>query len=402
MKIAQVVCTFPPYPGGMGNVAFYNSLELARLGHQVEVLTPSYSVVTRAADSRADGYEEKNKLEVQRLNSVLRYGNAAFLPQLFWRLKNFDLVHLHYPFLGGAEIIWFRRLIGRQRSKLVVTYHMDLVGKGILGLFFRCYNKFFLPRIIRSADKVIVTSFDYALSSNLASLIQENRSKFVELPPGVMTEIFSPREKDATLLSKHQLKVEDKIILFVGNLDRAHYFKGIDYLLKAFAVLQKRRGVEELKKEQGGKIRLLIVGAGDWLSGLKSLANNLGLSNKIIFTGYIDDEILPRYYNLADLVVLPSTDRSEAFGLVLLEALASGKPVIASNLPGLRSLVKEGENGFLAQPKNEGDLANRISYLLGDDELRKKMGENGRKQVEEKYSWEKIGKQLEELYRGLT
>jgi glycosyltransferase involved in cell wall biosynthesis len=394
MKIAQIVCTFPPYPGGIGNVAYYNSLELAKMGHEVVVFTPRQHLRTVSDKIKS----EEDKFKVKWLWPIFRYGNAAFLPQLFWQLKNFDIIHLHYPFFGGAKIVWLLKLV-RPQIKLVITYHMDVVGKGILGWFFRFNNKFIMPRIIRSADKVIVTSFDYAENSNIASLIRKNKNKFVEISCGVDIDYFKPEEKEGGLLNKYNLNKEDKIILFLGNLDRAHYFKGVDYLLKAFSLLQKRLGIEQIKKEQGGKIRLLIVGSGDLLPVYKKLASDLGIANKVIFTGFIPNEELARHYNLADIFVLPSIDKSEAFGLVLLEAASSGKPVIASNLPGVRSVVKEGENGLLFQPKNEGDLASRISYLLSNEELRKKMGEAGRKMVEESYSWERIGKKLEEVYK---
>jgi len=405
MKIAQVVCTFPPYPGGIGNVAFYNSLELARLGHDVFVFTSKQPFFTPPVNGLHGGYEEGSLLKIKRLLPLFHYGNAAFLPQLFWQLNgfdklttSFDIIHLHYPFFGGAEVIWLKKLLNK-KTKLVITYHMDVVGRGLLGCFFRFHNKFLMPRIIESADKVIVTSFDYAENSNLAPFLKKRKEKFTEIPCGVLINYFKPREKSQELLLKYNLRKEDKIILFVGNLDRAHYFKGVDYLLRAFALLQKRLGVEQIRQKQGGRIRLLVVGAGELLPGYQKLARDLGIENKVIFTGFIPNGELAKHYNLADIFVLPSIDKSEAFSLVVLEAASSGKPVIASNLAGVRSVVKEGETGLLVEPRNEGDLAKIISFLLGEEELRRRMGEAGRRMVEEKYSWEKIGKRLEEVYR---
>jgi glycosyltransferase involved in cell wall biosynthesis len=393
MKIAQIVCTFPPYPGGIGNVAYYNSLELAHLSHRVVVFTPKHE--------RDPAMVGENIFQIKYLKPLFRYGNAAFLPQLFWQSppfakatedKGFDIIHLHYPFFGGAEIIWLRKLIGL-KAKLIITYHMDVVGNGWLGWIFRLHNKFILPLIIKAADKVIVTSFNYAEHSDIAGLVRENREKFVEIPCGVSPNNFYPREKDKNLLAKHNLIIDDKIILFVGNLDRAHYFKGVGYLLRAFALVANNT------KDKG--VKLIIIGQGDLLSEYRILSEKLGIADKVIFAGYISDEDLPQYYNLADLFVLPSIDKSEAFGLVLLEAMASGKPTIASDLVGVRSVVKEGKTGLLAEVKNENDLADKINKLLANDELRRKMGEAGRQLVEEKYTWEEIGKQLDIIYKGL-
>lgn len=383
MKIAQITCAFPPYPGGIGNVAYHNSLELTRLGQEVVVFTP------KVKNSKLTG---ENIFQIKYLTPIFRYGNAALLPQLFWSLGKFNIIHLHYPFFGAAEIVWLRKLVGL-KTKLVITYHMDVVGKGWLGWIFKFHNKFILPRIIRMADRVIVTSFDYAENSNIAGLIKEDKEKFVEIPCGVLPDYFSPQEKNNNLLAKYNLSVDDKVILFVGNLDSAHYFKGVDYLLKAFALV--------LKNNSDKKIKLLIVGQGDLLREYKILADKLGMADKVIFAGYISDEELPGYYNLADLFVLPSIDKSEAFGLVLLEAMASGKPVIASDLAGVRSVVKEGDTGFLAEAKNEKDLADKIDKLLRDDELRKRMGAAGRRRVEEFFSWRKIGLELEEVYQSI-
>ena len=98
MKIAHVICTFPPYKGGMGNVAYEQAKELANLGHEVTVFTPSYS-------------KEKQdfNFNVVRLKSLIKFGNAAFLPQLIYRLRKFDVVQLHHPFFGATEIVWLAK-----------------------------------------------------------------------------------------------------------------------------------------------------------------------------------------------------------------------------------------------------------------------------------------------------
>ena len=105
MKIAQIICTFPPYRGGIGNVAYYYSLELAYLGHEVTVFTPCYQKENK----------ELKDVKVKRLKPVLKYGNAAFLPQLFWQLKNFDVIHFHYPFFGSDWIIYLIKIFRQIR-----------------------------------------------------------------------------------------------------------------------------------------------------------------------------------------------------------------------------------------------------------------------------------------------
>ena len=127
------------------------------------------------------------------------------------------------------------------------------------------------------------------------------------------------------------------------------------------------------------------------------MAGRLGVHNDVIFAGKSSDEDLPQYYNLANVVVLPSIDKSEAFGIVLTEAMACGKPVIASDLPGVRSVVEHEANGFLVEPKNENILAEKINLILLSRELRKKFGERSRQIAEEKYDMEKIIVKLEKI-----
>jgi len=119
----------------------------------------------------------------------------------------------------------------------------------------------------------------------------------------------------------------------------------------------------------------------------------------VIFAGNVNDTELPLYYNLADVFVLPSIDRSEAFGMVLLEAAACGKPLIASNLPGVRTLVRDGVNGFLVEPKDDGDLGKKIKIILDDDALRKAMGIASRQAMENGYRWEKTAENLLGIYK---
>jgi len=383
MKIAIVSSTFPPYPGGTGNVAASNARELAKLGHQVEIFTPKYKEVE----------EEIKDLKITRVPPLIKYGNAAFLPALYWMLKDFEIIHLHYPFFGGAETIWlYKRKIKKIGAKIVLHYHMDVVGQGIFKIIFWLHKFKWLPSIIKMADKVIITSTDYGKHSDIAKYLFKNPKKFYELPNGVDASLFFPGPKDETLLTLNDIKPEEKVILFVGGMDKAHYFKGVEYLIEAMSRL----------KNKGYDWKLIIVGKGELVQHYKSLASQLRIARQVIFSGYVPSEDLPKYYNLADVVVLPSTDKSEAFGLTLIEGMACAKPVIASNLAGVRSVVDDQTNGLLVEPRNADDLATKINYLLSHSEIAHRFGQAGRKKVEEKYEWGRIGGELEGLYKEIV
>ena len=154
-------------------------------------------------------------------------------------------------------------------------------------------------------------------------------------------------------------------------------------------------------RQKLNNIRLIIVGDGDMKFEHKQTAFNFGLRDKVIFAGQVSNKDLTQFYNLSDIFVLPSIDKSEAFGIVLLEAMASGIPVIASNLPGVRNIIENGVNGFLTKPKNADDLTEKMHLILKDDGLKKNMGINSRKIAEKKYSPEIVGNKLNKIFKNL-
>jgi glycosyltransferase involved in cell wall biosynthesis len=178
----------------------------------------------------------------------------------------------------------------------------------------------------------------------------------------------------------------DVLALFVGSLDRAHYFKGIDVLLDALA------------QTKPPNLRLLVIGEGDLRATYERRARNLGLAGTVRFAGRVSDAALARHYAAADLVVLASRTRGEAFGLVLLEAMAAGKPVIAADLPGVRAVVRDTQGGVLVPPGDAAALGAAFADLAADSARRAALGQAGRCAVIERYTWEPVVRRLEHAY----
>lgn len=395
MKIAHIVCVFPPdYSGGIGNVSYHEAKESAKIGHEVTVFTPNYKRKSQKNFNCLDSFpldgskNDNQKFVIKKITPILKYGNAAFIPQIFWQLKDFDVIHLHYPFFGAVEIVWFLKIIKRKKIKLIVQYHMDALADGLLGIIFKFNNKFILQRIIKSADKVIISTMDYAQNSAIKNLLKKYPEKFIEIPLGIDLERFKSDLPIQDLRAKYQIKNE-KVLLFVGGLDQAHYFKGLNYLIEALKLVENKNW------------KLIVVGDGELKQRYILQAKKLNLQNNIIFVGRASDEDLPRFYNLADLFIFPSTGRSEAFGLVLLEAMACATPCLASNLPGVRTLIDDNNDGFLVEPKNANRLAEKINYFLDNSELIKQFGILAREKVLQKYNWKEINDQyLEQCYEN--
>ena len=376
MKIAQISATFPPYAGGTGNVCYNYSIELAKMGHEVTVFT---------SNNMDEKYNSPDLIKVNAFKPLFKIGNAPFIPELL-RINNYDIIHLHYPFFFGAEMIY---LISKFRQqKYFITYHNDVILEGFIGFFLMIYNKIMLKLILNNVSKLCVTSLDYANNSLIENIVKDNE-KVIEIPNGVNLDKFILDTDINTLKTKYKLENKD-IILFVGALDKAHYFKGVEYLLSSLKLVLDQKKVNPF---------LVIVGEGELKNHYYKLSQKLGIEANVRFVGKLDDKKLVEYYKLSDLVILPSINKGEAFGLVLVEAMALSKPVIASNLPGVRTVVDDGINGFLVEPQNANELSSKIQCMFKEKKILKKMGKNGRKKVEEKYSWKNIVKKLENQYK---
>ncbi len=374
MKIAQIVCVFPPYAGGIGGSAWEFSCFLAgKKDVEVTVYTPAYN--------NKDILENIEGVKVRRLKPWLKYGNGAFLPQLLWELKDYDIIHLHYPFFGTAEVVSFFKLFFK-KPKLILHYHMDVLGLSPLARLLSLPSKLMFKLLFKQASVVLCSSFDYIKTSQIKKYYYFEKEKFRELPFGVDLDVFK--------VNKELSNKDSFNILFVGGLDRAHYFKGVDILLRAVAMLPRDKNW-----------RLIIVGDGDLRKEYEKQAASLGISERTVFFGKLDQKELVSAYQKAKVFVLPSINKNEAFGIVLLEAMACGVPVIASDLAGVRSVFENGREGFLTRPKDPKDLKNKIEFLLNNPLKQKQMASNARKLACEKYNKENIGKNLLKIYESV-
>jgi glycosyltransferase involved in cell wall biosynthesis len=394
MKIAHLVCKFPPYRAGMGAVAYEEVNRLADLGHEVTVFTLGDKHDTPHPDlaSGSSPTLGEHRFRVEYLKAFPRLGNGGFCPQIIKKLKEFDIIHLHYPFFGAQEVLWLGRKLGLIKAKLVITYHMDASFNGWLTKILSFKSWLIRSSLFKSAAYIFCASLDYVEHSQIKNIYRKRKEKFIEIPFGAShspDNISRPRLEEI----KQQLRWQPNVknILFVGNLDRAHYFKGVDILLQSFAKLIN------LQLSNYQIIKLSIIGDGDLRSAYEQQAKELNIAERVIFTGRISDADLACYYYLSDVVVLPSTTSAEAFGLVLVEAESFGKPVIGSDLPGVRSVV--GEAGLLVKPGDIDDLAEKLKIILTNENLRQKFSLAGLNQVKEKYNWDEHVCRLNSLYQ---
>ena len=357
MAVAVVSPCLPPYRGGTGALAWLDALSLRSLGHEVHVYAPTGPLPSAAG------------VVVHPLRAIARAGNAALVPGVVCARRH-DLVVLHTPFFGGAEpLLLAQRLRG---GRLVLAYHMDAIGAGARALLFRAHARLALPALLEAADRVLVTSLDYARTGDLARLVARAPERVITLPPAVDLARFCPGPA-APARVRLGLDPGRPTIALVARMDAAHAFKGVDVLLRALA------------HPALAAAQALLVGDGPERRAHARTARALGLGHRAVFCGELADDALPDAYRAADVCALPSLDRGEAFGLVALEALASGVPVVASDLPGVRTLVTD-EVGVRVPPGSARALSGALSALLDDPARRARLGAAGRERAAEQHA----------------
>ncbi|MBI2941469.1 MAG: glycosyltransferase [Chloroflexi bacterium] len=239
-------------------------------------------------------------------------------------------------------------------------------------------------RIVRTAD-ALVAATEHERDA-MMELYGAQWEQIAVVPCGVDLARFRPFDR-GTARAFAGLHPDDEVVLFAGRMDPV---KGLDVLVRAIALLPHRP-----------RLRLLIAGGADddvELQRTQRLATHLGIAGRLTFLGAVSQDLLPRYYSAADVCVMPSA--YESFGLVAVESLACGTPVIASMVGGLPSIVHEGENGLLVPWRVPAAFARRLDDYLGDPALRRRLRSHARESVA-RYHWGSIAESIIALYHQL-
>jgi D-inositol-3-phosphate glycosyltransferase len=326
---------------------------------------------------------------------------ANYIPQFVEGIKTFacekgiqyDIIHSHYwmsgiaaaslsDLWGGTPIVHMFHTLGEMKNRIARS-EAEREGE------FRIDGE---KQVLRRADRVVVATL--AELTQLRFLYKANQSKLVIIPPGVDVSHFYPIPADEAKLYVG-LKPEDRMVLFVGRIEP---LKGVDTLIQAMSCVQ-------LQQER--PVHLAIIG-GDpaaspqemsaEMARLQKLCDDLAVGQTVVFLGKRDQDKLPYYYSAAELLVMPS--HYESFGMVALEAMACGTPVIASEVGGLAYLVRDGETGFTIPDQEPEALCEKISWLLRDHNLHATMSQRALEYAQD-YAWDKIAKQIVDVYKNL-
>lgn len=375
VKIVFFTDSYKPYLSGVVKSIDTFRTELARQGHEVYIFAPNYPSV-----EEQEGVYRFTSLPIPAQSDfrlAIPFSNKILAD--LRRLKP-DIIHTHTPFLMG----WLARFVANKLGiPLVFTYHtlydeyahyFPFVKKKAKGFITRyCFN------FCQTCDLVISPSnfVERRLHSNGTTV------PIWTIPTGINLQAYNKRQK-ADIREKYGLTNEDKILLFVGRLAQE---KNILFLLKSFQIIAKSIA----------GLRLILVGNGPEKANLQKEAVSLGISNQVIFAGGQQPERVIDFYHNADLFVFPSV--TETQGLVILEAMAGGLPVVAVNAAGSTSIVKDGLNGLLVE-EDKFLFAQAVIELLGETETYEHLKKNVYKEVK-KLSIEKMTVKLLDSYHRI-
>jgi len=371
VRIAQVSPWFSPHFGGVESHVRSLSRELARRGHEVTVVTSRHDP-SSLPEETMDGFR------VLRVKPRLILMQTPITPRMRGVLRGVpaDVVHAHSPPPLASR---YAGVVASERDiPYVVTYHCDVDLPSAFGSVVESvYRRSLGASTLRNADQVIVTTRTYAATSRAVW-----RYNPTVIPNAVDHQRFRPDVDGSGVRAKLGIPKEVPVVLLVGRIVP---HKGIEHFVEA--------------ARYAPEARFLVAGEGSLREPMKRLAASMGVSDRVRFVGRVSEARLPEVYAACDVFVLPSVSRLEAFGIVALEAMATAKPVIVADIPGVREMIVDGVDGLLADPVNTLDLADKIRRLLIDPEARRTMGQRGREKVLESFGIERVTDQIEAVYR---
>jgi len=355
------------YPPMTGGIEQHMRLLCTGLTRQIEVIVLVPSRSRRAIKECLEG------VSVIRVPEFGRYASVPLCPTMPVELHRLrpDIVHLHFPNPMGD----LAYLLGGWQVPLVLTYHADIIKQR---LFLPVYRPI-LAHLFKKLRRIIATSAEYIASSEFLSQYQ---AKCTVIPFGIDLAGLALRNGESDEVAKQRLDYGGRLLLFVGVL---RYYKGLDVLLRA------------MTRVEGA---LVIVGRGPEREALETLATQLGIAGRVTFLGEVTEAQLRLLLHAADVFVLPSIDRCEAFGIAQLEAMACGKPVVSSDLPtGMRFVNQHGVTGLRVLPGDPEALAEALQQVLDDAGLRARLGCAARARIEQEFTAERMIARTLEVYR---
>ena len=378
MDVVMLTSTFLPAVGGAEIVIAELSNALSKLGVNITIIAPKTH-----QECNISGMEWNGKLQVKRVKLVRIFPFIPLANALLKFGRNADVVHAHFLYPSGLAGFLHKGLFPKP---CVITMHgMDIQVEKSVGYGMRLDPRLdlMIKFVLKTADALIAPSKLVAVEAIKAGAIP---SRIHIIPNGVNIHKFNSSVNGDIVRKKLGIKPEEHVVL---TMSRFHPKKGYQFLVKAIPIVIKEHP----------ETKFIFCGKGPEKEKIANMVKSLGISKNVVFAGFVDEDNKPMYYAMADVFVLPSL--VESAGIVILEALASGKPVIASHTGNIPEIVRDGLSGILIRPEDPVQIAQAIIKYLENRPLRQIGGTIGREHVVENYSWEVIAKKTLALYEKL-
>jgi glycosyltransferase involved in cell wall biosynthesis len=364
LKVLHVGKFYPPHMGGIETHLQALCGELCKLADVR---------VTVASDNRTGSEELLDGVRVTRVPTQFTLAAAPICAGMVANIRDSgaDIVHIHLP--NPTAVLAY--LASKHRGHLIASYHSDTVRQRFLGAAFEP----FLHAALRRSSAIVAASAEYQRTSPVLARYQD---RCHVIPYGIAVDQF--QNFDPAAVARIRKQYGERLVLAVGRLV---YYKGFEYLVRAMTQVNGN---------------LLIVGDGPLRGKLGDLTTQLGLGDKVHFAGNVPGDLTP-YYHAADLFALPSVARSEAFGIVQIEAMAAGKPVVNTQLAsGVPYVSLDQLTGLTVPPADPNALAAALNRLLDHADLRQSLGQAARSRARQEFSLETMTSRMMALYEKVA
>jgi glycosyltransferase involved in cell wall biosynthesis len=377
MRIVMLSTSFPPEVGGIQSHVANLAIALSKQGHRLKVVTVRRTTTERVRDTFA-GLEviRVPQLSLPRTMTAQYLAlSTGFLVTLCAR-GQVDIVHYHtyWPDAFTAFVV----------NKLVPTVYTAHESRFLIMAQEAKYQRR-LRLALRPFQQVIAPSTELL---DVARRLGVNSEKSVFIPNAVDSNKFSPRVERGAVREQYGIPIDHILILCPRRLVPKN---GVDYLIESLSLLRRTNN----------SFHLIVVGEGPERKRLSERVRDLGLQGFVIFTGSKDNDELPTFYADADIVAIPSL--KEATSIAGLEAMASGRAVVATDVGGLPEIIEDGATGLLVPPRNPEALSAAIRRLIESPSLRRQLGQAARARVEKEFTWDYVARETTRVYeRALT
>lgn len=361
LNVLQLGKYYPPHMGGI-------ETHLQALCCGIKTSVDLNVIVANDGPGRLD--ESRDGVPISRMPTRLTFASTPLCSGMISAIRHSDaeIVHIHLP--NPMAVLAY--LASGHKGRLVVTYHSDTVRQKVLGTLFDPY----LHRCLRRSSAIIATSPNYRQTS---PVLRRYLDRCHVIPYGIVLDEFE--HCDPASVAELRARFGERLVLSVGRLV---YYKGFEYLIRA---MRNVRG------------KLIIIGDGPLRPKLEQLASDLGVADKVVLAGEIQNAQVTPYYHAADVFALASVARSEAFGIVQIEAMAAGLPVVNTNLDsGVPFVSLHEQTGLTVPPADPDRLAEALNRLLDNQDLRKSFGIAARARAREEFSVDRMITRILALY----